>query len=196
MAALGTLFSFIGRIGLSLIFILAGVGKLMNPADTNAMIQNNPYVAGLGFTPLAFGVGLFELIAGLFILVGFLTRLTSLVLAGFCIVTALFFHNQLGDPMQQANFLKNIAIAGGFLVLFAYGNTRASLDGVRAAKRDALQRERVATAERDVARDRDTVVVERDPVVVDRGPVTAGRESVVTDRGTVVTDDGGTPRRT
>ncbi|NCP10630.1 MAG: DoxX family protein [Sphingomonadales bacterium] len=159
MAALATPFAFIGRIGLSLIFILAGIGKLMNPGSTSEMIANNPYLSSMGFLPMGWGVGLFELIAGIFILVGFLTRLTSLVLAAFCILTALFFHNQLGDQLQQAMFLKNIAIAGGFLVLFAYGNTRASLDSYRAARRDAdktVVRERVV---HDEALDGEDIVV-------------------------------------
>lgn len=159
MAALGSLFSFIGRIGLSVIFILAGIGKLMDPAGTNQAIQSNPYLSSMGFTPLALGVGLFELIAGIFILIGFMTRITSLLLAGFCIVTALFFHNDFGDPAQQANFLKNIAIAGGFLVLFGYGNTRSSLDSYRAAKRErVVVRDRVVHDDATVVRDGDTVV--------------------------------------
>lgn len=169
MAAIGTLFAFIGRIGLSLIFILAGVGKLMNPDATNQMIANNPYLSSMGFLPMAWGVGLFELIAGIFILIGFMTRLTSLLLAGFCILSALFFHNDLGDPMQQANFLKNIAIAGGFLVLFAYGNTRSSLDSYRAAKKEQANR---------------TVVHER--VVHDQA--LGGDPVIVTDRTTTTRD--------
>ncbi|WP_201739118.1 DoxX family protein [Flavisphingopyxis soli] len=160
MAALGTLFAFIGRIGLSLIFILSGVGKLMNPEATNSYIASNPYLSSMGFLPMAWGIGLFELVAGVFILIGFMTRLTSLLLAGFTILAALFFHNDFGDPMQQANFLKNIAIAGGFLVLFAYGNTRSSLDSYRAARKD--QADRTVVHER-VVHDE---ALGNDPVVV------------------------------
>lgn len=160
MAALGTLFAFIGRVGLSLIFIMAGIGKLMEPESTNAYISSNPYLSSMGFLPMAWGVGLFELIAGIFILIGFMTRLTSLLLAGFTILTALFFHNDFGDPLQMQMFLKNIAIAGGFLVLFAYGNTRASLDSYRAAKKESgnktVVRERVV---HDEALDGEDIVV-------------------------------------
>lgn len=131
----------IGRILLSLIFILAGFGKLGDIAGTGA------YMASVGLpASLAIPAGLFELIAGVFILLGFFTRITAFALAAFCLFTALLFHNNFSDPMQQASFLKNVALAGGFLVLVAYNGVSHSLDSIRARRR--------------------TVVVERDPVVV------------------------------
>ena len=143
----------IGRILLSLIFILGGIGKLTTVASTGA------YMASAGLpSSLAVPAGLFELIAGLFILFGFFTRFTALLLAAFCIITALLFHNNFADPMQQANFLKNIALAGGFLILVAYNGVSHSFDSLRARRR--------------------TVIVERDPVVV-RDPVVT-RDTVVT----------------
>ncbi|MBB5685080.1 DoxX family protein [Sphingobium boeckii] len=135
----------IGRILLSLIFILSGIGKLADLAGTGG------YMASVGLpASLALPAGLFELIAGLFILFGFFTRITAFLLAGFCLMTALLFHNDFADPMQQASFLKNIALAGGFLVLLAYNGVSHSFDSLRARRR--------------------TVVVERDPAVV-REPV-------------------------
>lgn len=159
MIFLSSIAALLGRIGLSLIFILSGIGKIMDPAGTSAYISSNPYLGPLGFTGnLGLPVGIFELVAGLFILLGFLTRLTALVLAAFCLLSALFFHNALGDPMQQAHFLKNVAMAGGFLVLFAYGTTRASLDGYRHARRHGTH-DRTVVREQVVDRRADSVPV-------------------------------------
>ena len=155
MVFISSVFALFGRIFLSLIFILSGLGKLMNVSGTEAAIVGTGLPAGL-----AIPTGVFELVAGLFILLGFLTRITAILLAGFCLLTALFFHNELSDPVEQANMLKNIALAGGFLVLFAYGNTRASLDTLRARRREqVVVRDRVIhETPGTVVRDGDTVV--------------------------------------
>ncbi|MEL7401785.1 MAG: DoxX family protein, partial [Pseudomonadota bacterium] len=70
----------------------------------------------------------FELLAGLAILIGFQTRLVALAIAGFTLLTALMFHLDFSDQMQFLMFWKNVAIAGGFLVLAANGAGRLSLD--------------------------------------------------------------------
>ncbi len=162
MAALGTLFAFIGRIGLSLIFILSGIGKLMYQGEYNADILTNPYVASMGFgNQWALPLGVFELVAGIFIFIGFMTRLTSFVTAIYAILVALILHNQLvGDPVQQQLFLLWFALAGGLFVLFAYGNTRSSLDSYRAARKE--QADRTVVHER-VVHDE---ALGNDPVVV------------------------------
>lgn len=127
-----------GRILLSLMFITAGYPKLIDPAGTAGMIAG----AGLpAATALAYLAGLFELVAGLFILVGFQTRISALLLAAFCVFTALVFHNgaiNVPDFPEGANGLltmfnglmmwKNFTIAGGFLVLAAFGPGALSLD--------------------------------------------------------------------
>jgi len=68
-----------------------------------------------------------ELLGGLMIVVGYQTRLVALALAGFTIVATILFHSA-PDRMQQLLFMKNLAVAGGFLVLFASGPGRWSLD--------------------------------------------------------------------
>lgn len=132
-----------GRIPLSLMFITAGYPKLLDPAGTAGMIAG----AGLpAATVLAYLAGLFELVAGLFILVGFQTRIAAWLLAAFCVFTALVFHSgaiNVPDFPEGANALltmfnglmmwKNITIAGGFLVLAAFGPGAISLDARRAA---------------------------------------------------------------
>ncbi|MXO02901.1 DoxX family protein [Shinella zoogloeoides] len=132
-----------GRILLALMFITAGYPKLLDPSGTAGMISG----AGLpAATLLAYLAGLFELVAGLFILVGFRTKITALLLAAFCVFTALVFHSgsiNIPDFPEGANGLltvfnglmmwKNITIAGGFLVLAAFGPGALSIDGRRAA---------------------------------------------------------------
>ena len=80
----------IGRILLSIIFIVSGFGKLTDPASTAGMITNAGWPAA---TALAYLAGLFELAAGLAVLVGFQTRIAAYLLAAFCLVTAFVFHS-------------------------------------------------------------------------------------------------------
>ena len=120
----------IGRILLSLIFIVSGASKLFDPATTEAMITGAGLPAGL-----AIPTGAFELIGGIAIALGFMTRLFSILLAGFCLATALFFHRNFTDPTQAAMALKNVAIAGGFLCLFAHSQMRWSYDSMRLTRK-------------------------------------------------------------
>ena len=71
---------------------------------------------------------LLEVIGGVAIVVGWQTRWIALALAGFCILSALIFHSNFTDQNEMANFMKNIAIAGGFLLLFVNGPGAWSLD--------------------------------------------------------------------
>lgn len=120
------LFAVVGRIMLALIFIISGAIKLADISGTGA------YMAGAGLpTNLALPVALFELIGGIMIALGIFTRLTAFVFAGFCLLTALLFHRETADPMQATQALKNIAIAGGFLCLFAYDQKSWSFDSYR-----------------------------------------------------------------
>lgn len=127
------LFAFIGRIMLALIFIIGGVMKLADPASTGE------YMATVGLPAnLAIPAGLFELVGGVCIALGIFTRIWSLLLAGFCLLTALLFHRETADPIQAAMAFKNIAIAGGFLCLFAHSQAAWSLDSLRQRRRDEL----------------------------------------------------------
>lgn len=128
----------IGRILLSLIFIMSGFGKLADPSATAGMITSAGWPMP---TVLAYLAGFFELAAGLAVLVGFQTRLASYLLAAFCLVTAFVFHgsainvpdfpeaaNGLLTVFNQIMMMKNITIAGAFLVLAAFGPGALSLD--------------------------------------------------------------------
>lgn len=105
----------IGRILIALIFIFSGAGKLADISATETMIV----AAGLP-SGLAIPTGLFELLAGLCLAGGFMVRLVAVLLAGFTAMTILFFHGQIGDPMQRIMALKNLAIIGGLALAFAH----------------------------------------------------------------------------
>lgn len=125
--------AFIGRLMLAALFILAGIPKIIDPSSTAQMLQAANLPANL-----AMPTGWFEVIAGLLLALGFMTRLVSILLAGFTLLATFFFHNQFGDPLQAAMALKNVAIAGGLLVVFAYGQMRWSYDHMRARSKGEL----------------------------------------------------------
>lgn len=114
---MGTLAAVIGRICIAVLFVFAGIGKLMDPAGTAQYITATTALPGT----LAMPAGVFELAAGLLLGLGVMTRLVSLVLVGFTAFVTLLFHNQITDPVQSVMALKNLAIIGGLLMVFAYG---------------------------------------------------------------------------
>ena len=120
------LIQLISRIMLAIIFILAGVGKITDPAGTMAYMQS----AGLPGLLLWPTIAL-ELLGGIALVVGYKTRLVAFALAAFCVLTAALFHSHFADQMQMILFLKNIAIAGGLLLLAVGGSTAYSMDNRR-----------------------------------------------------------------
>ena len=113
----------LGRLLLSLIFIISGVGKIMGYAGTQG------YMESMGVPEFMLPIVIIlELLGGIAILVGFKTRLFALLFIGFNVVSALVFHSDFGDQTQITMFMKNIAIAGGFLMLFAHGAGSYSVD--------------------------------------------------------------------
>lgn len=118
--------SFLGRVLLSLIFIISGIAKVMDPAGTMAYIES----AHLPLPQVAYVVALIvELGLGLALLVGFKAQLAAAGIALFTFVTALMFHSNMADPVQVIMFLKNITIIGGLLVVIAFGPGGYSVDG-------------------------------------------------------------------
>ncbi|MGN3974882.1 DoxX family protein [Tsuneonella sp. SYSU-LHT278] len=122
--------AFVGRLLLALLFVLAGIPKIIDPSGPAAMLQSANLPASL-----AMPTGVFEVVAGLLLALGFMTRLVSILLFGFTLLTVFFFHNQFGDPMQAAQALKNVAIAGGLLMVFAYGHMYWGYDRMRAQRK-------------------------------------------------------------
>ncbi|TPG26746.1 DoxX family protein [Variovorax guangxiensis] len=120
----------VGRILIAYLFIPAGFGKLMGFAGTVG------YVASSGLPLPQVGAALailVELGVGIAFLLGYKTRVAAIVLAVFTVLAAFFFHKYWAVPeamkmMQQINFNKNIAIAGGLLGFAAFGPGRLSID--------------------------------------------------------------------
>jgi putative oxidoreductase len=128
----------LARLLLATIFLHEGVAKLGNDAGSAA------YARAFGvpetMLPLAIAV---ELGCGLLIALGLFTRVAAVLLAGFCLVTAIVFHAKFSEINQLLHFEKNLAMAGGFLALTVAGPGALSLGklfGARGATEPANQR--------------------------------------------------------
>jgi putative oxidoreductase len=113
----------LGRAMLALIFILAGVGKIQDPAGTMGYMQAMGVPGALLWPTVAL-----EIIGGICVAIGFQTRIAAFALAIFSIATAVIFHRNFADQMQMILFLKNIAMAGGLLLLATSARTAFSID--------------------------------------------------------------------
>lgn len=128
-------FAAVGRLLLSIIFLLGGFQKLAAVSGTAAYMGS----LGVPFPVLATSVAIvIEILGGILTLVGYRARLAGLIMGLWCIATALVAHRNLSDPDQMLHLLKNIAMAGGFLQLVAFGAGAWSLDRWRFNR--ALQR--------------------------------------------------------
>jgi len=127
MTTLNQALELAGRVSLAAIFLLSGVGKVGQYAGTQA------YMAAAGVSgqwlPLVIAL---EVGGALAIILGWRTRAAALILAGFTLLAAVLFHSALSEQIQMILFLKNVAIAGGFLLLFVHGAGPWSLDARRA----------------------------------------------------------------
>ena len=122
----------VARILLSIIFIVAGWGKIGGYEGTAG------YMAAMGVPALLLPLVIItELGGGLAILVGFQTRIVAFLLAGFCVISGYLFHlavvtgdpaNAMADMTNQIMWMKNLAIAGGFFALIASGAGAWSVD--------------------------------------------------------------------
>ena len=130
---MGNSLSLLGRIGLSVIFIFSGFGKIAAYAGTQQYMQS----AGVPGALLPLVIAL-ELGGGLAVLFGLFTRWAAIALALFSVVSALLFHANFSDQMQSINFMKNVAMAGGFLVLAANGAGAFSIDAWLARRKRRL----------------------------------------------------------
>ncbi len=113
------------RAGLSAIFILSGVSKVSTFEMTQGYMEAFGLPGILLLPTIAFEIG-----TGLALLLGIFTRYAAFLLSGFSIVTALVFHLDFADQVQQIMFLKNLAMAGGLLLLAKTGAPKFSLEGL------------------------------------------------------------------
>lgn len=112
-----------GRILLAALFLLSGLGKIGSYSATAAYMSSVGVPAALLPLVIATEVG-----GAISIIVGWKTRITAFLLAGFTALTALTFHTNFADQIQMIMFLKNVSIAGAFLLLVANGAGPLSLD--------------------------------------------------------------------
>ena len=116
----------LARVLMALIFILSGLSKI-GTTDAVRGYMEAMHVPGALLWPTI----LFEIGAGLLVVVGYRTRIVATLLAGFCLLTAAIFHNQFADQIQTIMFLKNLAMAGGFVLLASVGPGSLSVDAKR-----------------------------------------------------------------
>lgn len=126
MEKLSPIFALAGRVLLAIMFVVAGYGKFDGYAGTQGYMDSMG-VPGM-LLPL---VIILELGGGLAIIAGWQTRIVAILLAGFCLLSAFIFHLDFADRMESIMFMKNLAVAGGFLVLAAYGPGALALDNRR-----------------------------------------------------------------
>lgn len=108
--------SFIGRLFISAIFLMAGINKISSYEGTAG------YMTAMGVPGALLPLVIFtEVVGAIAIIIGYKTRLVAFLLAGFSILSAIFFHLDFADQTQSIMFMKNVAIAGGFLFLVANG---------------------------------------------------------------------------
>ena len=112
-----------GRILLASLFLISGVGKISAYSATAGFMASAGVPGAL--LPVVIAV---EVLGAAAVIVGWQTRIVAFLLAGFSLLSALIFHNDFADQIQMVMFLKNLSIAGGFLVLVAHGAGRFSLD--------------------------------------------------------------------
>ena len=113
----------IGRIFISLIFLVAGIGKILNYEGTIGYMESFG-VPGYLLIPAI----IIEILFPLLIIVGYKTKFSAIILALFAILLAVIFHTDFSNQMQLMSFLKNFAIAGGFLIIFVRGAGKYSID--------------------------------------------------------------------
>ena len=170
--------AFIGRILLALLFVYSGAMKLFNPAAAEGMLAQVGLPAGL-----AIPVGIFEIVAALCLILGFMTRLAAILLAGYVALTIVFFNHDFATMQGMIAALMHLAIIGGLLCLFAHSQMRWSYDSMRLTRKaeiahrdagekvhDAELRAARAEAEAEALRSAPVAPAPAAPVVVDRAP--------------------------
>ena len=112
-----------GRIFLSAVFLIAGVNKIFNYEGTTTYMESFG-VPDFLYIPAI----ILEILFPLLIVIGYQTKISALIMAIFSVSLAIIFHTDFSNQMQVMSFLKNFAIAGGFIIIFVNGPSRWSID--------------------------------------------------------------------
>ena len=114
---------FIGRLLLSALFLIEGFGKISN--QENVIMYMEDYgVPEILFVPAT----VLEILFPILLIVGYKTKWAASVMALFTFTVAIIFHTDFSEGMQMIFFLKDLAIAGGFMIILVYGPGKISLD--------------------------------------------------------------------
>ena len=114
---------FIGRVLLSVLFLIEGIGKIS--VQENVVMYMEDYgVPGILFIPAI----VLEILFPIILIVGYRTRWAASIMALFTFAVAIIFHTDFSEGMQMIFFLKDLAIAGGFMIILVYGPGKISLD--------------------------------------------------------------------
>ena len=114
---------FVARILISTLFLLNGAFKISNYDGTVSWMEGFG-IPGILLIPAI----ILEIVGPILIILGYKAKIAAGLLSLFCIATAVIFHNDFSDQAQLGSFLKNIALAGGFLFIFINGTKEFSLD--------------------------------------------------------------------
>ena len=117
------IFDLIGRVFISGVFLLSGFNKIGNYEGTVGWMESFE-LPGFLLIPAI----ILEIFAPLLIIIGYQTRIAAGALSLFCLATAIIFHTDFSDQMQFVAFMKNLALAGGFLFLVVNGAKGYCLD--------------------------------------------------------------------
>ena len=113
----------LGRIFLSTLFLIEGTNKIFNYEETIQYMENFGVPGYLAIPAI-----ILEILFPLLLIIGYQTRIAALVMMIFTIVVAIIFHTNFDDQMQFITFFKDIAIAGGFIIIFVNGAGKFSVD--------------------------------------------------------------------
>ena len=113
----------VGRLLISLMFLMSGLNKIGNYSNTSGWMESMGVSSS--FLPLVITL---EILAAVAIIIGWKTKIAAFLLAGFCIISGIIFHSDFSNQLEIIMFMKNIAIAGGFLFLVVNGPGNFSID--------------------------------------------------------------------
>ena len=120
---MANLIDLIGRILISALFLISAYNKIFSIDGSMSWMEGFGVPGVLLYPAIAF-----EIILPLCIIIGYKARIAAGLLALFCLSTAFIFHLNFADPMQKISFLKNIGLAGGFLIILANGTKDWSVE--------------------------------------------------------------------
>ena len=113
----------LGRMFLSALFLIEGFNKIFYYEETIQYMENFDVAEYLAIPAI-----ILEILFPLLLIIGYQTKIAALVIALFTIVVAIIFHTNFDDHMQFITFFKDIAIAGGFIIIFVNGAGKFSVD--------------------------------------------------------------------